>query len=87
MISHPSILFFPCKKSNLGSSYHREQLEETNQELERTKKALTAKEDVERKQIEAVDQLTKTNQKLEKEVSSLKSQVDNLTSTLVTSQK
>nr|XP_018898968.1 PREDICTED: TATA element modulatory factor [Bemisia tabaci] len=65
----------------------REQLEETNQELERTKKALTAKEDVERKQIEAVDQLTKTNQKLEKEVSSLKSQVDNLTSTLVTSQK
>lgn len=62
-------------------------MEEYSQEVERSKKALTAKQDVERSQIEAVHQLTKTNQRLEGQVSSLQSQVDSLTSTIVSLQK
>lgn len=69
------------------ASVQREQLEEYTQEVERSKKALTAKQDVERSQIEAVHQLTKANQRLEGQVSSLQSQVDSLTSTIVSLQK
>lgn len=57
------------------------------QEVERAKKSLSAKEELERSQIEAINQLTKTNQKLDKQLASLQSQVDNLTSTLISSQK
>lgn len=57
------------------------------QEVERAKKSLSAKEELERSQIEAINQLTKNNQKLEKQVASLQAQVDNLTSTLISSQK
>lgn len=42
---------------------------------------------MERSQIEAIHQLTKTNQNFEKENSNLLSQVDNLTSTLISLQK
>lgn len=42
---------------------------------------------MERSQIEAVHQLTKSNQTLEKENINLMSQVDNLTSTLISLQK
>ena len=57
------------------------------QEVERAKKSLSAKEELERSQIEAINQLTKSNQKLDKQLVSLQSQVDNLTSTLISSQK
>lgn len=65
----------------------KEQVEECSLEVERSKKALSAKEDVERSQIEAVHQLTRSNQRLESQIANLQSQVDNLTSTLVSSQK
>lgn len=42
---------------------------------------------MERSQIEAIHQLTKTNQNVEKENLNLLSQVDNLTSTLISLQK
>ncbi|XP_075225991.1 uncharacterized protein LOC142327071 isoform X2 [Lycorma delicatula] len=75
------------KENQKTISSLKEQLEEASQELERAKKALSAKEEVERMQIEAVHQLTKNNQRLEKEISTLQSQVDSLTSTLVTCQR
>lgn len=65
----------------------REQLSSTNQELERNKKAISAKEEMERMHIEAVHNLTKQNQQLEKELSLSKSNLSTLTSTLVTAQK
>lgn len=65
----------------------REQVEEYSGEVERSKKALTAKQDVERSQIEAVYQLTKNNTKLESQVASLQTQVDGLTSTICSLQK
>ncbi|KAL6972490.1 TATA element modulatory factor 1 [Sarracenia purpurea var. burkii] len=65
----------------------REQYDGLMQEVERAKKSLSAKEELERSQIEAINQLTKTNQKLDKQLASLQSQVDNLTSTLISSQK
>lgn len=46
-----------------------------------------AKEEMERSQIEAIHQLTKSNQTFEKENANLLSQVENLTSTLVSLQK
>jgi prefoldin subunit 5 len=57
------------------------------QEVERAKKSLGAKDELERSQIEAINQLTKSNQKLKKETQTLQSQINNLTSTLVSSQK
>ncbi|KAG8248124.1 TATA element modulatory factor 1, partial [Homalodisca vitripennis] len=65
----------------------KEQLEECNQELDRSKRALSAKQDVERSQIEAVHQLTRTNQRLEAQTTALQAQVDGLTSTVVSLQK
>ncbi|XP_054287983.1 TATA element modulatory factor-like [Macrosteles quadrilineatus] len=65
----------------------KEQLEECTQEVDRTKKALSAKQDVERSQIEAVHQLTRTNNQLENQLTQLQSQVENLTSTIVSLQK
>lgn len=65
----------------------REQLNSTNQELERNKKSISAKEEMERMHIEAVHNLTKQNQQLEKELSLTKSNLSTLTSTLVSAQK
>lgn len=65
----------------------RDQQEKLSQEVERIKKSLTAKEEMERSQIEAIHQLTKSNQNFEKENINLLSQVDNLTSTLISLQK
>jgi len=42
---------------------------------------------MERSQIEAIHRLTKSNQNFEKENTNLQSQVDNLTSTLISLQK
>lgn len=65
----------------------REQQEKLSQEVERIKKSLVAKEEMERSQIEAIHQLTKLNQNFEKENINLLNQVENLTSTLVSLQK
>ncbi|XP_050533623.1 TATA element modulatory factor-like [Daktulosphaira vitifoliae] len=75
------------KESLKSLNKYKDQQEKLNQELERIKKSLVAKEEMERSQIEAIHQLTKTNQSLEKENISLQSQVDNLTSTLISLQK
>lgn len=66
---------------------YRDQQEKLSQEVERIKKSLVAKEEMERSQIEAIHQLTKSNQHFEKENLNLISQVDNLTSTLISLQK
>lgn len=65
----------------------RGQQEKLSQEVERIKKSLVAKEEMERSQIEAIHQLTKANQIFEKENINLLSQADNLTSTLISLQK
>lgn len=67
--------------------FFRDQQEKLSQEVERIKKSLVAKEEMERSQIEAVHQLTKSNQNFEKENTNLQSQIDNLTSTLISLQK
>ena len=68
-------------------SFGSEQYDGLMQEVERAKKSLSAKEELERSQIEAINQLTKSNQKMKKETQGLQSQINNLTSTLVSSQK
>lgn len=57
----------------------RESIESLSAESDRLKKSLTAKEEVERTQIEAVHQLTTKNKKLESEGHKLKEQIDDLT--------
>lgn len=57
-------------------SYSREQLEELNQEVERLKRSLSAKEEVERSQIEAVHQLTARTKRQEKDLAVLRGQLD-----------
>ncbi|KAI4471124.1 tata element modulatory factor tmf1 [Holotrichia oblita] len=59
--------------------YLKDNVEGLTSETERLKRSLTAKEDVERSQIEAVHQLTAKNKKLENEVNQLKGNVDDLT--------
>lgn len=56
----------------------REQIEEQNTELERLKRSLYAKEEVERSQIEAVHTLTAKTKKQEKEILTLKEKLDNV---------
>lgn len=57
----------------------RETIEDLSSETDRLKRSLTAKEEVERSQIEAVHQLTAKNKKLDTEVIKLQSQFDDLT--------
>lgn len=59
--------------------FSREKVEDLSSETERLKRSLTAKEEVERTQIEAIHQLTAKNKKLENEVSQLQSQLDDVT--------
>lgn len=54
-------------------------MEELSSETERLKRTLTAKEEVERTQIEAVHQLTAKNKKLEKECSQFQSELEDIT--------
>lgn len=69
---------------NLSS---RERVEELTSETDRLKRSLTAKEEVERSQIDAVHQLTAKNKKLENETSQLRSQLDDITQKLDTFKK
>jgi tRNA C32,U32 (ribose-2'-O)-methylase TrmJ len=54
----------------------REQLEVLSDEVERLKRSLAAKDEVERTQIEAVHQLTARTKRQEKELSSLHGELD-----------
>ncbi|CAB0004649.1 unnamed protein product [Nesidiocoris tenuis] len=69
------------------SGLSRDQLANTSQELERSKKAMSAKEEMERSHIEAVHNLTKQVATLEKELAQSKNNVSSLTSSLVSVQK
>lgn len=63
----------------LKSIFSRESIENLSAESDRLKKSLTAKEEVERTQIEAVHQLTTKNKKLENDVNKFREQLDDLT--------
>lgn len=65
----------------------RDTNESLSLETERLKKSLSAKEDVERTQIEAVHNLTNKNKKLESEMGKLNSQLDDLTQKYDTARK
>uniref|UniRef100_A0A1I8NUV1 TATA element modulatory factor 1 TATA binding domain-containing protein n=1 Tax=Stomoxys calcitrans TaxID=35570 RepID=A0A1I8NUV1_STOCA len=54
----------------------KDQYISTNEEVERLKKTLSAKEDVERTQIEAVHKMSSENQRIDKENSLLRSKLD-----------
>ncbi|XP_073834499.1 TATA element modulatory factor [Musca autumnalis] len=64
----------------------KEQLTATNEEIDRLKKTLSAKEDVERTQIEAVHKMSSENQKLEKDNNSLRSKLEDTQQKLITLQ-
>lgn len=74
------------KDSDLQLKKQSEQIEELLLELERVKKSLSAKEEMEKSQIQAIHKLTSEKQKLIKEVAQLKSDLDDITQRLSTVQ-
>lgn len=74
------------RETDLQLKKQSEQIEELTLELERIKKSLSAKEDVEKSQIQAIHKLTSEKQKLVKEVAQLKSELDDTTQRLNTVQ-
>uniref|UniRef100_A0A1B0B779 TATA element modulatory factor 1 TATA binding domain-containing protein n=1 Tax=Glossina palpalis gambiensis TaxID=67801 RepID=A0A1B0B779_9MUSC len=75
------------KVTNIQLKTFSDQLTIANDEVERLKRTLAAKEDVERTQIEAVHKMVSENQKLEKENAHLNSKLDDVTQKLNTLQK
>ncbi|KAF6203418.1 hypothetical protein GE061_003837 [Apolygus lucorum] len=75
------------RDNNKAITSLKDQLANTNQELERSKKAMSAKEEMERSHIEAVHNLTKQVASLEKELAQAKTNVSSLTSSVVSVQK
>ncbi|XP_012533075.1 TATA element modulatory factor [Monomorium pharaonis] len=65
------------KETDATIKSQKEQIEEQNTELERLKRSLHAKEEVERSQIEAVHTLTAKTKKQEKEILTLQEKLDN----------
>ncbi|XP_025269962.1 TATA element modulatory factor [Camponotus floridanus] len=65
------------KETDATIKSQKEQIEEQNTELERLKRSLYAKEEVERSQIEAVHTLTAKTKKQEKEILTLQEKLDN----------
>ncbi|KYN13069.1 TATA element modulatory factor [Trachymyrmex cornetzi] len=65
------------KETDAMIKSQKEQIEEQNTELERLKRSLYAKEEVERSQIEAVHTLTAKTKKQEKEILMLQEKLDN----------
>lgn len=63
-----------------------EQINELTQELERAKKLLSAKEEVEKSQIQAIHKLTSAKQKLSKECSQVKSELEDVNQRMKTVQ-
>ncbi|XP_037044767.1 TATA element modulatory factor [Bradysia coprophila] len=74
------------KDSDSTLKRQNEQIEELTDEMERLKKSLSAKDEVERSQIEAVHKLSSEKRKLERENGQLKSQLDDTTQKLKTLQ-
>lgn len=74
------------KEKDLQLKKQTEQIDELSLELERVKKSLSAKEEVEKSQIQAIHKLTSEKQKLIKEVAQLKSDLDDTTQRLNTIQ-
>ncbi|XP_055371109.1 TATA element modulatory factor [Condylostylus longicornis] len=72
------------KESDTTLKKNKEQIESLSDEVERLKKSLTAKEEVERTQIEAINKLSSNKRKLEKENETQKSQIEDLTSKIET---
>lgn len=64
------------KETDIQLKKQSEQIDELSNELERVKKSLSAKEDVEKSQIQAIHKLTSEKQKLIKEVAQFKSDLD-----------
>uniref|UniRef100_A0A6P7GEF4 TATA element modulatory factor n=1 Tax=Diabrotica virgifera virgifera TaxID=50390 RepID=A0A6P7GEF4_DIAVI len=76
------------EKENENTIKHlKESVESLTTESDRLKKSLTAKDEVERTQIEAINQLTSKNRKLENEVNKYKGQLDDLTQKYDTTKK
>jgi len=65
----------------------REQLNVLSEEVERLKRSLAAKEEVERTQIEAVHQLTARTKRQEKELAKLYGQLDDTNHRLETTKE
>lgn len=74
------------KETDVLVKKQSEQIEELSNELERVKKSLSAKEEMEKSQIQAIHKLTSEKQKLVKEVAQLKSDFDDTTQRLSTIQ-
>lgn len=74
------------KETDAQLKRQAEQIEELTNELERVKKSLSAKEEVEKSQIQAIHKLTSEKQKLVKEVAQLKSDMDDAAQRLNTVQ-
>ncbi|CAH0546904.1 unnamed protein product [Brassicogethes aeneus] len=66
------------KENEITIKHMKENIESLSTETERLKRSLTAKEEVERSQIEAVYQLTAKNKKIETELAKLQSELDDL---------
>ncbi|XP_015510965.2 TATA element modulatory factor isoform X1 [Neodiprion lecontei] len=75
------------KESDSTIKQQREQIEEQSLELERLKRSLYAKEEIERTQIEAVHSLTAKTKRQEKEVLTLQEKLDDALNKLDTYKK
>lgn len=74
------------KESDSLIKKQNEQIEEQTLELERSKKSLSAKEDVEKSQIQAIHKLTSEKQKLTKDLANAKSELEDTVQRLKTIQ-
>lgn len=74
------------KENETTLKKQKEQIEELTDETERLKKSLSAKDEMERSQIEAIHKFSSEKRKLEKENSQLKGQMEDITQKLITIQ-
>lgn len=74
------------KESDAQIKRQAEQIEELTSELDRSKKSLSAKDEVERTQMEAVHKLTSENKRLSKELAKVRSEFDDIVQRLRTLQ-
>lgn len=74
------------RESDAQLKSQREQLDGLTEEVERLKRTLSAKDEVERTQIEAVHNLSAAKKRLDKEVAQLRSQLDDAEQKLATVQ-
>lgn len=74
------------KDSDATLKKQTEQIDELTQEVERAKKLLSAKEEVEKSQIQAIHKLTSEKQKLAKDILHVKSELDDVNQRMKTLQ-